>query len=350
MCLMGRRDFTWALAVFVVLAFLIGPGVASAHLRTGTIAVDYKTNVRTPVTAAYSARIYQSDHGLTLTLRPGHVVVLRGYLGEPVFRLDRTGLWVNAASPTAVAAGLLHKSQAVDAATPRWRLQGSRNSVAWHDARTQGLPPGVDQGMWRLPLIVDGRSARLEGEMRRFAAPSIWPWLGVLGCLLAAAAWPLRFRGRDRARGVAKSFAAVAGGAAVMLAVAFALDAYASPGAWIEGFDGFAFIAVGLWVMLRGPEHLRLAGAIGVGLVAVAVGLLAGPVFLHPIVLAILPGTIVRLLVVAAIGAGLCAAALGCLFYDEIIAPAGQGERALGFPAAAAELPGRANRPGRIGL
>ena len=77
MCRMGRRDFTWALAVFVVLAFLVGPGVASAHLRTGTIAVDYKTSVRTPVTAAYSARIYQSDHGLTLTLRPGHVVVLR---------------------------------------------------------------------------------------------------------------------------------------------------------------------------------------------------------------------------------------------------------------------------------
>jgi hypothetical protein len=347
---MGRRNSSWALAVCVVLAFLAGPGVASAHLRTGTIAVDYETSVRTPVTAAYSAQIYESDHGLTLTLRPGHVVILRGYLGEPVFRLDRAGLWVNAASPTAVAAGLLHKSQAVDAPTPRWRLQASRRSVAWHDARTQGLPPGVDQGRWRLPLIVDGRSARLEGEMRRFAAPSIWPWLAVLACLLAAGAGPLRLRGRDHARRVAKSFAAVAAAAAVMLPVGFALDAYASPGAWIEGFDAFAFIAVGLWVMLRGPEHLRLAGAIGVGLVGVAVGLLAGPVFLHPIVLAILPGTVVRLLVVAAIGAGLSAAALGCLFHDEIIAPAGEGERALGFPPADAELPGRTNRPGRIGL
>jgi hypothetical protein len=343
---MGRRNFYRA---FVVLAFLAGPGVASAHLRTGTIAVDYKTDVLSPVTAAYSAQIYESDHGLTLMIRPGHVVVLRGYLGEPVFRLDRAGLWVNAASPTAVSAGLLHKSQAVDAPTPRWRLQRNRRSVVWHDARTQGLPPGVDQGMWTVPLVVDGHGAVLEGDLRRFAAPPIWLWLGVLASLLAAAAGSLWLGGRDHARGAAKRFAAVAAGASAIVAAAFALDGYASPGTWIEGFDALAFIAVGLWLMLRGPEHLRLAGAIGVGLVGLAVGLLAGSVFLHPIVLSILPGTIVRVLVVAAIGAGLSAAALGCLFYDEMIGLAGHGEHPPRFPAAAAGS-GRPNRPERLGL
>jgi hypothetical protein len=347
---MGRRSFSRALSAVVVLAFLAGPGVASAHLRTGTIAVDYTTNVRSPVTPAYSAQIYQSDHGLRLTLKPGHAVLLRGYLGEPVFRLDRAGLWVNAASPTAVAAGLLHKSQAVDAATAHWRLQRSRHYVVWHDARTQSLPPGVDAGTWRVPLIVDGHAAPLEGEMRRFAAPSIWLWLALLVCLLAAGAGTLRLGGRDHARRAAKRFAAVAAGATVILALAFSLDAYASPGTWIEGFDGIVFIAVGLWVMLRAPEHLRLAGAIGVGLVGLAVGLLSGSVLLHPIVLAVLPGTIVRVLVVAAIGAGLSAAALGCLFYDEMIAPAGYGERAPRFPTTAAGWPRRSDGPGGAGL
>ena len=38
---------------------------------------------------------------------------MSGYLGEPVFRLDRTGLWVNAASPTAVVVGLVKKDQRV---------------------------------------------------------------------------------------------------------------------------------------------------------------------------------------------------------------------------------------------
>jgi hypothetical protein len=84
-------------------------------------------------------------------------------------------------------------------------------------------------------------------------------------------------------------------------------------------------------------------------LVGLAVGLLAGPVFLHPIVLAILPGTIVRVLVVAAIVAGLSAATLGCLSYDEIIGPAGHGEHPPRFPTAAG-LPGRSNRPERLGL
>jgi hypothetical protein len=245
---------------------------------------------------------------------------------------------------------LLHKSQAVDATSARWRLQRGRRSVVWHDARTQGLPPGVDEGTWRVPLVVDGHNAHLEGELRRFAAPSIWLWLAVLMCVLALGAAPLLFRGRDLARTAAKAFAAVAAGASVTVAAAFALDAYASPGTWIAGFDAMAFIAVGLWVMLRGVEHLRLAGVIGVGLVAVAVGLLAGPVFLHPIVLAVLPGTIVRLLVVASVGAGLSAAALGCVFYDEMIASAGTGERPLGFPAAVAGVPGRSDRPRRLGL
>ena len=159
------------LAASVAMACLAGAGPASAHLRSGTVAVDYRASVSHPVSSAYSAQIYQSDHGLSVTLRPGHVVLVLGYLGEPVIRLDETGLSINAASPTARAMHLVDRAQAVDAPAPRWRLQRDRHSVVWHDARVQGLPPGLAEGVWRVPLLIDGRKAVLSGELHRFADP-----------------------------------------------------------------------------------------------------------------------------------------------------------------------------------
>jgi hypothetical protein len=309
------------LVAVVAVAFLAVTPAAGAHLRSGTVAVDYRASVLTPDTPAYVAGIYQSDRGLNLTVKRGHVVVVLGYLSEPVFRLDAGGLWVNAASPTAVVAGLLTKAQRIDASTPRWRLQRGRDSAVWHDARVQGLPSGVDHGAWSVPMIVDGRRARLEGYLSRFPAPSLWPWLGVLSCLLGSSASLLLLRRRELVRGGAIGCAFVAITASVVIALAFALDTYASPGTWIEGLDEIVFLAVGLGVLLRGPENFHVGAAIGSGLVGVAVGLSKGAVFLHPIVLAILPGTVTRLLVVAAIGAGLNAAMLGCLFYVETAAP-----------------------------
>ena len=122
-------------ALLAALGSLAIPASAHAHLRSGTVAVDYRATVSAPHTAAYTVRIYQSDHGLNLTIKPGHTVAMSGYLGEPVFRLDRTGLWVNAASPTALVVGLVKKNQRVVAAGTHWRLQRGRTSLAWHDSR-----------------------------------------------------------------------------------------------------------------------------------------------------------------------------------------------------------------------
>jgi len=303
------------------IACLFGPAAAQAHLRSGAVAVDYAASVRQPDTLAYAARIYQSDRGLSLTVKPGHVVVMLGYRGEPVFRLDAHGLWVNAASPTAVVSGLLTKAQRIPAPTPRWRLQRARRSAVWHDGRVQGLSPGVMRGAWSVPLSVDGRRVQLQGELRRFPAPSLVLWLGLLVCLLAAGACPLLTRREDYVRGAAIGFAVAAAASSVVVALAFALDAYASPGTWIEGLDGIAFLAVGLGVLFGGHENLRLGAAIGLGLVALAVGLVNGAVFLHPIVLAVLPGTITRLAVLVALGAGASALGLGLVFYAQTASP-----------------------------
>ena len=289
------------------------------------MAIDYRARVFDSSTSAYSAQIFQSDRALGVTLKPGHVVMLVGYLGEPVFRLDASGLWVNAASPTAVVDGLVKKSNRVLAATPRWRHSSGRRSVVWHDARVQGLPQGVRRGVWSVPLIVDGRRSHVRGELQRFPAPALWPWLGALAVLLGAGAAPLLLRRRGLVRPAATGFAVMASAASVLILFGFALDAYASPGTWIEGADAVAFIGVGLWFLFRGPERWRVAGALGAGLVALAVGLLEAAVFLHPIVLAILPAVAARLACVVAIGAGLDAAALGALLYAEAGLP-GAGE------------------------
>ena len=134
--------------------------------------------------------------------------------------------------------------------------------------------------------------------------------------MLAPGLAPLALRRRGQ-RPRADGFALVATAASVVLLMAFALDAYASPGTWIEGLDAIAFLGVGVWALLRGPLQWRDVGAIGLGLVGLAVALLEVPIFLHPIVLAILPATAVRVTAVLALGAGLDAVALGGLRYAE---------------------------------
>jgi hypothetical protein len=249
-------------------------------------------------------------------------VVLIGYLRDPVFRLDRAGLSINAASPTARVLRLVRKADAVDATRPRWLLQPGRRSVTWHDARTQRLPPGVDQARWSVPLIVDGRSTRLEGNLRRFPAPSVWVWSAALTCVLAMAGSALALRDRRHARVAAIAFSVVAASALVVIELALGLDKYASPGKWIEGFDVIVLLAVGFALLFRGPENLQVGAAVGIGLIALSVGLLNSAVFLHPIVLAILPSAIMRALVVAAIGAGTTAIAFGAPWYLDTMRPA----------------------------
>jgi hypothetical protein len=303
--------------VVALLGLLAIPASAQAHLRSGTVAVDYRATISSPQTAAYTARIYQSDHGLNLTIRPGHFVAMSGYLGEPVFRLDHSGLWVNAASPTAVVVGLVKKNQRIAAAGARWRLQRGRTSVAWHDSRVQRLPAGVDRGSWSIPLTVDGRPARLTGELVRFARPSLPLWLGLALCVGALGPLAVLRQRRDLVSRMATDFAIAAATASVAVELSLAFDAYASPGTWIEAVDSIVFLAVGLGVMFRGPANLRMGGAVGVGLVSLAVGLLNGAVLVHPIVLAVLPSTIARLGVAIAVGAGIGAGVLGCLHYAD---------------------------------
>lgn len=316
---MDRRGRARLLGALMVSAILGCPASAAAHLRSGTVAVDYSATLARPDTPAYTARVFQSDRALGLTVKPHHSVELIGYLGEPVFRLDDSGLAINRASPTAAALALIDKSELVDASRPQWHLDPGHRTVVWHDARDQGLPPGTSRGPWRVPIVVDGTPTHLEGELRRYPPPSLWPWLGALAALLTGGLAVAR-RAVPRET-VALGAAAAASLACVVLLAGFALDTYASPGTWIEAVDSLVLLAVGAWVLWRGPPRLHLGAAIGMGLVGLAVGLLEGSVFFHPIVLAILPATVIRVAAVVAVGAGIDAAALGALSYASAESP-----------------------------
>jgi hypothetical protein len=313
----GVRTTLAVLLSAIATVCALAPGVAQAHLRSGTVAVDYLARLSDPQTAAYSVQVFQSDRGLTLTVHPGHVVVLIGYLGEPVLRLDRAGLWIDAASPTAVAVGVLSQSDAARAPAPRWRLEPGRHSVSWHDARLQGLPPGVRQGPFTVPVRVDGRPGSVRGELVRRPAPPLGLWLALLGAVLVAGAAPPLLVGRRALAPAAVVCALIASLSACVFAVAFALGTYASPGTWIESVDEVVFVAVGCGLLARGPRHLHVAAAIGLGLVGLAAGLLDGAVFFHGVVLATLPAALVRVLVLLAVAAGIDAAVLGSLLYAE---------------------------------
>src|ERR687887_2689773 len=85
------------------LAALATPTHASAHIRTGSVAVDYRVHVF-PTRLPLTAHVYLGDRALRLSVRPGHSVTVLGYGGEPFLRLDDAGATV-LRSPTAAALG-----------------------------------------------------------------------------------------------------------------------------------------------------------------------------------------------------------------------------------------------------
>jgi hypothetical protein len=82
----------------------------------------------------------------------------------------------------------------------------------------------------------------------------------------------------------------ISAAASLVIGTVFSLDAYASPRTLIETGDELLFITVGIGVLLRAPAKYHAGAALGLGAVSLAVGLINGAVFLHPIVLAILSG------------------------------------------------------------
>lgn len=290
------------------------PPTAAAHLRTGTVAVGYGASVTSPASTAFSVGVYQSDRALHLSVSRGHTVVVLGYLGEAFLRIDPAGVWVNTSSPTTSAAGLLPK----DAPASGWRLERGRASVVWHDGRVQQLPPHAQRAHWRVPIVVDGRRSSIAGEVWRVPPPALWPWVLVALSVLASVL-PFCFAGgQRRLQMLSVCSGLVSIGSALVAAAGLALSVYASPGTWIAAVDETIFGLAGAAGARWGPPTFRAAAGGGMGLLGLAVGLSWGAVFIHPVVLSVVPGTVTRALIAVAVGAGLAAAATAGLYYVKL--------------------------------
>jgi hypothetical protein len=290
------------LLLLTALAALAAPAPAAAHIRTGSVAVDYRVRVF-PTRLPLSAHVYFGDHAVRLSVRPGHSVTVLGYGGEPFLRIDASGVTV-LSSPTAAALGL----------EPR---HTSGRSFVWHDARVRGLPTGIDRGRWTIPLLVDGGRARLAGELFRVDAPPVWPWL-VFGLPFVAVTLLAFLRRRVLERS-AVALGALAGAATLVAAAAFAFASNASEGRWVEAGNEAVFALVGLAVIVRGSRDARVIAAGALGLLALAAAATKVPVFLHGVVLSAFPTTPARAVVALTIWIGAAATALGLVLFAELL-------------------------------
>jgi hypothetical protein len=283
----------------VVLAALVFPGTAAAHIRTGTIAVDYRVTVdRAP--RGVSVHVYPGDRSLRLSAARGHTVLVRGYLGGPFLRIGASGrVSVVRTSPTAAAA----------------KARVSGRSVVWHDARVRGTRPG----RWAISLVVDGRRAVLGGTIERVSRPAVWPWLALGAPFLVGAALLLRRR-RLRSLELAGLVLGVFVVAAIAVAAAgFALDPNATEGRWVEAANEVVFAAVGIAVLVRGSPQTRVLAAGALGLLGLAVGVSKLPVFAHGDVLTALPDDVVRAAVALMLWASAVAVAIGAAVFVEAL-------------------------------
>jgi hypothetical protein len=201
---MGRKHRPWALArlgaglAAIALALAL-PGSAPAHKGSP----NYRSTVRSidPPVAGIDVQVVNYDDHLLLVNKTGREVEVRGYDGEPYFRILRDGsVEVNKRSPSYYLnldryGNAKVPPDARASAPPRWDLVDKTSRFEWHDHRihymSKSLPAQVrDKGKrtkvfdWKVPLDVEDRRVQVRGDLYWVPSPGGLP----RGALLALAA------------------------------------------------------------------------------------------------------------------------------------------------------------------
>jgi len=302
------------------------PPAATGHIRSGVVAADLRAHVlplKAPLRGAVDVRVYPADLALRLTALKGHVIVVRGYLGEPFLRLDGAGETVNEAAPTAAAVGLVKTPHQGTAAA--WRHRSDKPSAVWHDGRPNGLASGTSRGRWTVPLVVDGQPATLVGEVWQVDPPVTWLWAALAAPFIVLTIVLLWLRRIALDRTAAIWLGLLAAGSAMVTALGFAFSSSAPGGRWVEGANELVFVLVGLALVLFGSPDVRALAGGGLGLLACFVGLTKLPVLSHGIIFSALPDTATRLAVVLSICAGAAAAVIGVAVFVALLESGNDG-------------------------
>jgi hypothetical protein len=314
-------------ALAIGLAALALPAQAAAHGRGATIALDYRLTLD-PATLALPGvhvRVLDGDRDFQVGVDPGVRLVVRGALNEPLLRIDRSGVWVNANSPTATLDGIVPTSE------HGWVHVSGGRSIAWHDHRLAPPPASTPGpvGRFAVAIEIDGRPSSISGTFVRVPRPAPWPWPVAAAALVAGIVVALRRRSLRAALTVGIGLAA--GIAALAEVTTFAVrDAPTGGVAWLQIGTAIAIAAAlgALLVRLRGRARVHAAGVVGA--VAAAVSLSSLPVFWHGVVISALPAVLARTVCGLAIVCGAAAAALSFLpDFDEPVRARPAGVRAV---------------------
>jgi hypothetical protein len=302
-------------AVPVALVALALPAQAAAHGRGATIALDYRLALDPSARAlpGVHVRVLDGDRDLQVRADRGVRLVVLGALHEPLLKIDGTGVWVNASSPTATGDRLVSSTKR------GWVHMNDGRTVVWHDHRL-APPPGSEPGpagQFSVPVDLNGHPTAITGTFFRVARPAVWPWALAAVALVAGIVVAVR---RRSTRGALTVGLGVASGiSALLLVTTFAVrDSPTGGVAWLQLVAAVAVAAVlgVLLLRLRGRSRVHAAGVVGA--VAAAVSLSSLSVFWHGVVISLLPGTAARLLCVIAVAGGAAAAVLSFLpDFDE---------------------------------
>jgi hypothetical protein len=196
---MGRKPRPWALAGLAAAALVLAlPGLAPAHKGSP----NYRSTVRSidPPVAGVDVQVLNYDDRLLLVNKTGRQVEVRGYDGEPYFRIRRDGtVEVNKRSPSYYLnldrfGNVKVPADARGSSRPRWDLVDKTGRFEWHDHRihymSKSLPTQVtDEGKrtkvfdWKVPVDVGGRRVQVRGDLYWVPSPGGLP----RGALLALA-------------------------------------------------------------------------------------------------------------------------------------------------------------------
>src|SRR5262249_35615283 len=165
---------------------------AAAHGRGATIALDYRLALDPSVRAlpGVHVRVLDGDRDLQVRAERGTRLLVLGALREPLLKIDETGVWRNASSPTATGDRLVSSSRR------GWVHVNGGRTVTWHDHRL--APPPANgagpAGRFTVPLDVNGRPAAISGTFFRVAPPTVWPWALATLALVAGIVVAMRRR------------------------------------------------------------------------------------------------------------------------------------------------------------
>jgi hypothetical protein len=211
----SRRPRLGLLTVASTLILLAAAGQALAH---GGSRHDFVSEIRrvTPAVPGLEVRVLGSDSRLQLRDPGHHTVVVLGYDGEPFARLLPEGsAQVNVRSPATYlnqnrSADVEVPQEADSRAAPVWRAYTGNGRLEWHDHRAHwmgaGTPPQVSDTTartkvfdYRVPIVVDGNRATIEGTLYWAGRPNPPPLAGAAALVIvpimvgaAVLLWKLR--------------------------------------------------------------------------------------------------------------------------------------------------------------